>query len=173
MDRRRTENILIAIALILIAVTFFFMFSKRYHSRLNGNDSLDVTKIHEATTVSSLINRGSTVSQDFVCPYDRISSLVIIFNKTDDSNANAVTVELLKGEESIFSQALSVQEIADQHRTTIRIDSSGNKNQAMTLRISAYDDTGLALMIDETTEAWYSFDHMAMKGTICFAINGH
>ena len=173
MDRRRIENILIAIALIMIAVSFALMFSKRYHSRLNGNDSLDVTKIHEATTVSSLINRNSTVSQDFVCPYDRISTLVIIFNKTDESNTGTVTVELLRGEESIFSRALSVQEIADQHRTVIPIDSSGNKNQAMTLRISANDDTGLALMIDEKTEAWYSFDHQARKGTICFAINGH
>ncbi|MBR4422026.1 MAG: hypothetical protein IKS69_05785 [Erysipelotrichaceae bacterium] len=173
MDRRRQENILIAIALILIAVSFIFMFSKRYHSRLNGNDSLDVTKIHDATTVSSLINRGSTVSQDFVCPYDRISELVIIFNKTDENNDGTITVELLKGEETIFTQALSVKDIADQHRTKIKVDSTGNKGQAMTLKIAAGDDTGLALMIDEATEAWYSFDHQARKGTICFALNGH
>ena len=82
MDRRRKENLLIIAAVAVVVIGFLFMFSKRWHSRLNGNDSLDVTRLHDATTVSSLIGRGTDVRQDFVCPYDTIKELVIIFSKT-------------------------------------------------------------------------------------------
>ena len=149
------------------------MFSNRWHSRLNGNDSLDVTRIHDATTVSSLIGRGTDVRQDFVCPYDSIKEIVIIFNKTDDANQENVTVSLLENQDTIFSQTLSVKEIDDQHRTRIPVGISGYKGHSLTLYLTSDSDTGLALMIDEKTEAYYRFDGQTLKGTICFALNGH
>ncbi|MBR4461180.1 MAG: hypothetical protein IKS51_01145 [Erysipelotrichaceae bacterium] len=173
MDRRRKENLLILAALTIVAVSFLFMFSKRWHSRLNGNDSLDVTKIHDATTVSSFLGRGTDVRQDFTCPYDTIKELVIIFNKTDDTNQENVTVSLLEGQETLFSQTVSVSDISDQHRTRIPVGISGCKGHSLTLDITSDSDTGLALMIDEKTEAYYRFDDQTLKGTICFAIYGN
>ena len=173
MDRRRKENLLIMAAVAIIAISFLFMFSKRWHSRLNGNDSLDVTKIHDATTVSALIGRGTDVRQDFVCPYDRIKELAIIFNKTDDANDTQVTISLLEGQETVFSQTLPVKDIADQHRSRVAVNISGFKGHSLTLQITSDSDTGLALMIDEKTEAYYLFDSQTMKGTICFALYGN
>ncbi len=173
MDRRRKENLLIMAALAIVFVSFLFMFSKRWHSRLNGNDSLDVTRIHDATAISSLIGRGTDVRQDFICPYDTIKEIVIIFNKTDETNQENVTVSLLKDQDAIFSGSLSVKDISDQHRTRIPVGISGYKGHSLTLYITSDSDTSLALMIDEKTEAYYQFDDQTLKGTICFAIYGN
>ncbi|MBQ6559506.1 MAG: hypothetical protein IJL85_01615 [Erysipelotrichaceae bacterium] len=173
MDRRRKENLLIVAALAIVAVSFVFMFSEHWHSRLNGNDSLDVTKIHDATTVSSLLGRGTEVSQDFTCPYDTIKELVIIFNKTDDTNEEDVNISLLEGQDIIFSLTLPVREISDQHRTRIPVGISKVKGHSLTLSIASGSDIGLALMIDEKTEAYYRLDGQTLKGTICFAVYGN
>ena len=173
MDRRRKENLLILFALAIAVISFVLMFSNHWHSRLNGNDSLDVTKIHDATAISAIISRGMEVSQDFTCPYDRIKELVIIFNKTDDANDSDVTVSLTEAGETIFSSTLSVSDISDQHRTRIPVGISGYKNHSLTLYISSDQDTGLALMIDEETDAYYQFDSQVLKGTICFALYGN
>jgi hypothetical protein len=173
MDRRRKENLLIIAAVAVVVIGFLFMFSKRWHSRLNGNDSLDVTRIHDATAISSLIGSGTDVRQDFVCPYDTIKELVIIFSKTDDANAENVTVSLLDDQLPVFSQTISVQDIRSQHRTRISVGASGLKGHSLTLGISSDSDTGLALMIDEKTEAYYRIDGQTLKGTICFAVYGN
>ncbi len=173
MDRHRKENLLILVAAAVVVISFLFMFSRNWHSRLNGNDSLDVTKIHEATAVSSFIGKGTEVSQDFVCPYNTVKELVIIFNKTDDTNQADVTISLRDGQNIVFSRTLSVQEIADQHRTRISVGTGGLKGHSLCLEITADSDTGLALMIDEKTEASYRFDGQTLKGTICFALYGN
>ena len=98
---------------------------------------------------------------------------MIIFNKTDDTNEEDVNISLLEGQDIIFSLTLPVREISDQHRTRIPVGISGIKGRSLTLNITSGSDTGLALMIDEKTEAYYRFDGQTLKGTICFAVYGN
>ena len=160
--------ILIA-AVIFVFFGFWFMFSS------SSNKSIlkeNMTIMPSANKISKEITKDLVVEQEFICNIDTISRLGVVFSYIYDSSNSEITLELLKGNETLAKNVISAKDISDQHRTFLIPNSviTNVKNKQLKLKISSNDDSGFALMIDENSNATYKFGDSSLKGRICFVI---
>ena len=177
MKRFNREKIAIILILLFVIAAVLFMFGGNFfsHSETKKEPERDYTVMPDANSVTDEITNGVKVEQNFVSSVDSISEIAIVFSRLYYVEDVELVIELLDGNEIIAENTYKVEEIEDQHRTFLTPASpiSGIINKELKLRIYSADksDTGLAIMMNDSTGKFFSFDKKNVKGTLCFSIS--
>ena len=180
MNISKKTKMMIGLISLFIIGAFLFMFGGNIFNKNDNNSGnkpkidIDYTVVPSATAVTEEITNGVKVEQSFVCPIDTISNVAVVFSKQYYVEDVKLLIELLDGTKVLASREYDVKDIPDQHRTFLDPASpiSGMKNKELRLRISpvSKSDTGLAIMMNDTTGGVFMFDKRNVKGTLCFSV---
>lgn len=133
-----------------------------------------------ANATTDELTKGLVVCEDFINTTDNINEIAVVFTRLyflDEKDAsNTLAIELLDGNKVLASGSFITNDIPDQHRVYVYPTSpiTGMVGKELTLKV--YDnsgcDTGVSLMIDNTSTSSFKFGNKTQNGTICFSIIG-
>lgn len=179
MKNDKRIRLLIVLLLVFVVGAFLFMFGGNIFNGSGSGGSnktnIDYTTVTPANGVTEEITKGVKVEQYFVCPVDTVSNVAVVFSRQYSVEDCEISIELLEGKNVLAKQTYNVKDIEDQHRTYLEtgLPISGLKNKELMLRIRPVteSDTGLAIMMNDSTGGVFSFDKKNVKGTLCFSVS--
>ena len=169
------QGLILLFSVIFVFFGFWLMFGRSSNSNIKPSEAFDVSQMPQATKASDMISKGVKVEQSFVCTTDTINNIGIVFTRLQYIEGVNLVLELLDEGSAIARSVIPVTDVEDQHRVFIEPNGilRNVKDRVLTLKIYSEngENTGLALMVSESVNASYKFNHRTMKGSICFEVN--
>ncbi len=135
----------------------------------------------DADGTTNELTKGLVVKQDFINTTENIKEIAVVFSRMyfleEDDYEVDIAIELLDGSKSLAKQLFVANDIPDQHRVYVTLDTplSGYVGKELTLKIYevSKSDTGVMLMKSENyPDSTYKFGSKKCNGSICFSISG-
>lgn len=176
----KMKKILLAIVVLLVIGSCIFMFKISPISKTEKVTEVRNREMPAANATTDELTKGLIVSEEFTNTTDNINEIAVVFTRNymlDEKDAsNTLAIELLDGNKVLASGSFITNDIPDQHRVYVYPTSPITGMVGKKLTLIVYDnsgcDTGVSLMIDNTSTSSFKFGNKKQDGTICFSITG-